>query len=157
MPKLEELQQTPGRHARRARSMRVSTSLAEINVVPLVDVMLVLLVIFMVTAPMMQQGFGVHLPTAHQAKAVSAPVTVTVPVSYRLDGKVRLGNEAIPIGALASRIRAETDGQLDKSVMVAADGLVTTQELMQVLDKLQEGGINKVGIQSQPPTTERAP
>jgi biopolymer transport protein TolR len=156
MPKLEELQQTPGRHARRARSMRVSTSLAEINVVPLVDVMLVLLVIFMVTAPMMQQGFGVHLPQARRSAPVSAPVTVTVPVSFRQDGKVRLGTEAVPLGVLAERVRQATDGQLDRAVMLAGDGSITLQELMQVFDKLIEGGVRNVGIQSQP-SVERAP
>ena len=108
MPKLEELQQTPGRHARRARSMRVSTSLAEINVVPLVDVMLVLLVIFMVTAPMMQQGFGVHLPQSRRSTAIAAPVTVSVPISFRQDGKVRhwateMDNFALELANLVER------------------------------------------------------
>ena len=62
MPKLEPIPSSGSRGGRRARGSRVTTSLAEINVVPLVDVMLVLLVIFMVTAPMIQQGFPVNLP-----------------------------------------------------------------------------------------------
>ncbi|MEI6246430.1 MAG: biopolymer transporter ExbD, partial [Acidobacteriota bacterium] len=61
----------------------MSTALAEINVVPLVDVMLVLLVIFMVTAPMMQQGFQVNLPQSKKASSISAePVYVSVPNSF---------------------------------------------------------------------------
>jgi biopolymer transport protein ExbD len=156
MPKLEETTQAPGRHARRARSMRVSTSLAEINVVPLVDVMLVLLVIFMVTAPMMQQGFGVHLPQARRAAAVAAPVTIAVPATFRQDHTVRLGNDIVRLDFLAERVRQALNGQLTKDVMIAGDGQVSLQELMQVLDKLKEGGVEKVGIQSQP-TTERVP
>jgi biopolymer transport protein ExbD len=156
MPKLEETTQAPGRHARRARSMRVATSLAEINVVPLVDVMLVLLVIFMVTAPMMQQGFGVHLPQAKRAAPVSAPVTIAVPVTFRQDHTVRLGNEAVRLEFLAERVRQVLNGQLTRDVMVAGDGQVSLQDLMQVLDKLKEGGVEKVGIQSQP-AAERLP
>src|SRR6187551_617970 len=105
MPKLEETQQIPGRHARRARSMRVSTSLAEINVVPLVDVMLVLLIIFMVAAPMMQQGFNVQLPQSRQSRSISAPVTVSVPASYKKDRRVRIGDDAVTIEALPERIK----------------------------------------------------
>ena len=69
------------------RGRRVVTSLAEINVVPLVDVMLVLLIIFMVTAPMIQRGVDVNLPVARRANAVEGErLFVTVPASYRKDG-----------------------------------------------------------------------
>src|SRR4051794_3617528 len=128
MPKLEETQQPPGRHARRARSMRVATSLAEINVVPLVDVMLVLLVIFMVTAPMMQQGVAVKLPQAKKSASIAAPVTIGVPLSFRQDKKVRLGKDAVSIDVLAERVRQATVDQLTKNVIVAADGGITMNE-----------------------------
>ncbi len=155
MPKLEDTTQLPGRHARRARSMRVSSSLAEINVVPLVDVMLVLLVIFMVTAPMMQQGFGVHLPRSTRSAAVSAPLTVTVPLSFRQDGKVRLDKEAVPLDVLPERVRQVLADRLRKDVLLAGDGEVSYSELVQVMDRLREGGVESVGLQTQPGTPER--
>ena len=68
---------------RRARGARVSSALSEINVVPLVDVMLVLLIIFMVTAPMMQQGLAVNLPQARKSDPVKAqPIYVTIPATF---------------------------------------------------------------------------
>ena len=75
----------PDANTGRRRGRRVSTSLSEINVIPLVDVMLVLLIIFMVAAPMMQRGFEVNLPVARRAdKLTNAdPLYVTVPLSYR--------------------------------------------------------------------------
>jgi biopolymer transport protein TolR len=151
MPKLEERQQTPGRHARRARSLRVSTTLAEINVVPLVDVMLVLLIIFMVTAPMMTQGFGVQLPRSTRSTAISAPLTVTVPLSFREEGnRVRVGEELVRLDFLATRVRAVLSDRLDKSVILAGDGAITLNEFMRVADKLREAGVEKVGLQTQP-------
>jgi biopolymer transport protein TolR len=157
MPKLEELQQTPGRHARRARSMRVSTSLAEINVVPLVDVMLVLLIIFMVTAPMMKQGFAIKLPQARRATAISAPVTISVPLSFRQDGKVRLDDEAVRVDVLAERVRQVMEEHLEKKVILATDGGITMSEVTQLTDKLKEAGVNDVGLQSQPVAPKRVP
>jgi len=151
MPKLEELQQPPGRRARRARSMHVATSLAEINVVPLVDVMLVLLVIFMVTAPMMTQGFGVRLPESRKSPPASAPVKVVVPLSFRQDGKVLIGEDSVRLDVLHVRIAQALEGQLGRNVLIAGDGGITLQELMRVLDKLKEGGVQNVAIQSQPP------
>jgi biopolymer transport protein ExbD len=91
--------------------MKVSTSLAEINVVPLVDVMLVLLVIFMVAAPMMQQGFAVQLPQSRQSKAIAEPITVTVPASFRQDRRVRIGNDVVSLTALPERIKQALFGQ----------------------------------------------
>ena len=151
MPKLEPMQQPPSRMGgRRARVMKVSTSLAEINVVPMLDVMLVLLVIFMVAAPMMQQGFAVQLPQSRQAKAVSEPVTITVPLSFRRDRRVRLGEEAVGIDVLSERVRQALSGQLQQNVILAGDGGVMLSELVTVFDSLLAGGVERVSIQTQP-------
>jgi biopolymer transport protein TolR len=130
----------------------VATSMSEINVVPLVDVMLVLLIIFMVTAPMMQQGLTVNLPEARRAQPVAAePIYITVPLRFREDQRVHLDKEEMRLEVLNERVRQALLNRQDKAVFVRGDGGVTLQELMQVLDKLKEGGVEKVGIVSQPP------
>jgi len=87
---------------RRGRGARVSTTLSEINVVPLVDVMLVLLIIFMVTAPMMQQGLQVNLPQARRATPLSTqPVYVTVPADFNRARTVQLNKDDVKIDFLA--------------------------------------------------------
>jgi biopolymer transport protein ExbD len=145
------MQQPPSRMGgRRARVMKVSTSLAEINVVPMIDVMLVLLVIFMVAAPMMQQGFPIQLPQSRTAKAISEPVTITVPISFRKDKRVRLGEEAVGIDVLAERVRQALSGQLQQTVVLAADGGATWQDVITVFDTLLAGGVDRVSVQTQP-------
>jgi biopolymer transport protein ExbD len=141
---------------RRARASRVSSSLAEINVVPLVDVMLVLLVIFMVAAPMMQQGFPVRLPESRQSRAISAPVTVTVPLAFRRDRAVEIDGVRVTFEALRERIRQEVSSRSDKSVVLAADGGVTYDDLTAVFDRLKQGGVENVHLQTQP-AAGRAP
>jgi len=153
VPKLEPIPSLSGRGSRRSRTMRVSSSLAEINVVPLVDVMLVLLVIFMVAAPMMTQGFQVQLPKSSRAQPLkSQPVEVTVPASFRTDRKVRLGDEAVPLAFLDERLRQAFSGRVKHDVILASDGTVTVQDLMAVMDKLKEAKVDGVGIKTQPIT-----
>jgi biopolymer transport protein ExbD len=156
MPKLEPMQQPPSRSGgRRARVMRVSTALAEINVVPLVDVMLVLLVIFMVAAPMMTQGFNVQLPQSRQSKPIGEPVSVTVPVSFRSDQRVRLDGEPIRLSVLPERVKQTLSGQQQQNVILAGDGGVSWQEMVTVFDALMEAGVRNVGLQTQPATNRK--
>src|SRR5262245_9782591 len=151
MPKVHDTAGSNG--SRRGRNARVTTTLAEINVVPLVDVMLVLLIIFMVTAPMMQQGLQVNLPQARRATPVTAePVYVTVPADFTRSRTVQVGKDDVKIDFLGERVRQALRARQDKSVFIRADGTVTVQEMATVWDKLKEGGVEKVGMMTKPVT-----
>jgi biopolymer transport protein ExbD len=150
MPQVQQIAHAGGR-SRRGRSARVSTSLSEINVVPLVDVMLVLLIIFMVTAPMMQQGLQVALPQSRRSTPVSAtPIYVTVPADFNRTRQVQLDKDAINIDFLQERVRQAILTRDDKSVFIRADAGATVQDLATVMDKLKEGGVEKVGWMTKP-------
>src|SRR3954466_333685 len=137
---------------RRGRGHRVATSLAEINVVPLVDVMLVLLIIFMVTAPMIQRGIDVNLPVARRATTVEGErLFVTVPETYRRDGVVYLNDERVRATALQERVRQKMEGATDKQVYLRGDGAVQLQELMSIMDRLKDAGVEKVAIVAKAP------
>jgi biopolymer transport protein ExbD len=148
MPKI---QPQPDANTGRRRGRRVTTSLSEINVIPLVDVMLVLLIIFMVAAPMMQKGVEVNLPVARRADKLTnaKPMYVTVPASYRKDRRIYIDDEAIPIDVLAERMRQAMLGREDKQVYLRGDGSVMFQDVMDVFGRLKEAGIEKVGVLAQ--------
>jgi len=149
MPKVQSFDHEKGGHSRRGR--RSSSSLAEINVVPLVDVMLVLLIIFMVTAPMMQRGVEIQLPTARRGTSISAePVFVTLALSYRKDQRVFIGlegkQEAVPLTVLGERARQMLVSRATKQVYLRMDAGVNAQEILAVMDTLKDGGVEGVGI-----------
>ena len=141
----------PDANTGRRRGRRVSTSLSEINVIPLVDVMLVLLIIFMVAAPMMQKGVEVNLPTSRRADKLSntKPLYVTVPTTYAADRRVFIDEDGVPVDVLAERMRQLMATRDDKQVFLRGDGAVRLQELMDVFGRLKEAGIEKVGIVAQ--------
>jgi biopolymer transport protein TolR len=141
----------PDANTGRRRGRRVTTSLSEINVIPLVDVMLVLLIIFMVAAPMMQKGVEVNLPVSRRADKLTnaQPLYVTVPTSYRRDRRVFIDQEAIPIDVLGERMRQAMQTRTDKQVYLRGDGEVQLQELMDVFGRLKEAGVEKIGIVAQ--------
>src|ERR1700736_4129804 len=108
--------------SRAGRGRRVAPSLAEINVVPLVDVMLVLLVIFMITAPMIQRGIDVNLPVARRAAQITGErVEVSVPITYRQTHMVYLGNEAVRADVLQERVRQKMEHASQKDVFLRGD------------------------------------
>ena len=136
----------------RGRGRRVSTSLSEINVVPLVDVMLVLLIIFMVTAPMIQRGVDVNLPLARRATTVEGErVFVTVPATYRTDRMVYVGSDRVTIRVMQETIKQKLSAIQDKQVYLRGDGAVTLQELMTVFDSLRDAGITLIGVVTKAP------
>jgi biopolymer transport protein TolR len=146
MPKVQPMDAAPA--GGRARARRVASTLNEINVVPLVDVMLVLLIIFMVTAPMMQRGLDVNLPQSRRAQEINDQqrLYVTVPLTFRKDRKVRVGEDVVPFEVLAERVRQAMRWKSEKQVFLQCDATLSVQELMDVTDRLKEGGVETVGI-----------
>jgi biopolymer transport protein TolR len=139
---------SPGRGRRR----RVASSLAEINVVPMVDVMLVLLIIFMVAAPMIQRGIDVNLPVATRAQSIAGErIEVTVPLTYRRNKTVFLGNEAVREAVLEERVRQKMETAAKKDVFLRGDGALNLSEVMAITDLLKAAGVEHVGLETRSP------
>ena len=145
MPKV--MSSAPNAGGRHQRGRRVAPTLSEINVVPMVDVMLVLLIIFMVAAPMLQKGVEVNLPVASRTTEISSErLFLDVPASFSGDRRVFIDKEAVRIDFLAERIRQTMLNRTDKTVYLRGDGAITYQELMEVIDRLKEAGIQNIGM-----------
>jgi biopolymer transport protein ExbD len=151
VPKVVASSQPPT-FSRGARGHRVSTTLAEINIIPLVDVMLVLLIIFMVTAPMLQRGVDVKLPVAVRTQEISSErLFVDVPLSFQKDQRVFIKKESIRLAFLGERIRQMLQERADKQVYLRMDNRLTIQDQMDVFDRLKEAGVQNVGIPTRLP------
>lgn len=128
----------------RRRRSRGHSALTEINVTPLVDVMLVLLIIFMVSAPLLTVAVPVDLPKT-DAGAVdeqTAPLTVTI----RRDGSVFLQDDAIALDELAPRLSAMSGPSSKKPVFVRADGAAAYAVVAQVMAKLSSNGFSNINL-----------
>ena len=122
--------------------------MAEINVTPLVDVMLVLLVIFMVTAPMMQQGVQVNLPKA-DTKAM-APAEESVVVSVDKGGKVFIDKEEVLAVELRQRLSTMFASRTKKEVFLKADAGVSYGEVVRTMADIKGAGIERLGMVTEP-------
>lgn len=118
--------------------------LAEINVTPLVDVMLVLLIVFMVAAPLMTSGVNVDLPKASAAPLSqdSEPVTVSV----NAEGKVFLQENEAALPDLVGRLQAATDGKNDRRIYVRGDKGISYGRIMEIMATINQGGFTKVAL-----------
>ena len=122
--------------------------LSEINVTPFVDVMLVLLIIFMVTAPMMQQGVDVDLPktTTQNLRIKDEPLVLTV----KRDGKYYLGRKEIPAADLGAKLEAIFEGLDRKELFLRADQRAQYGVVVKALAAAREAGATKLGMVTEP-------
>lgn len=125
------------------RSRRGFSALGEINVTPLVDVVLVLLLVFMVTAPMMSRGIDVSLPVADQP--TNDPED-RITVSIDSKEQVFIGDRAVNVLLLEDRLRQMMEGRGSKVVYLRADESLRYGKVIQVVDKIKKAGVEQVGF-----------
>ncbi len=126
---------------------RLGGALAEINVTPLVDVILVLLIIFMVTAPMMQRGIDVALPQAQSATGAEEERLI---VTLDRTSRVWLNESPVPLNLLEERLKAAAEGLAAPFVYLRADRAIPYGEVMAVMDRIKRSGIERVGLVTEP-------
>ncbi len=122
------------------------STMADINVTPLVDVMLVLLIIFMITAPMLHSGVEVALPTTVQANEIPMRVDDPLVLTIRTDGLVYVRDQPLHPSILVERLNAILARREDKQVFIKGDRNITYGQFIEVVGLLNEGGIQHVGL-----------
>ncbi|MFY4729041.1 ExbD/TolR family protein [Nitrospira sp. BLG_2] len=126
--------------------------MAEINVIPLVDVVLVLLVIFMITAPMLYRGIDIKLPSS-ASNTIKPEVRMVLTIEK--DQKLYLDKDPISVAQLERRLRSAKEQNADVSVFLRADRDVPYGTVVQVMDGVKKAGIEKMGMVTEPTTSER--
>ena len=132
-------------------SKSTQTSLSEINMVPFIDIVLVLLIIFMITAPILQSGIELDVPKTHSVKEITEQRLV---VSIDKTQRVYLGNEPVNIHQLGAKVRAQLKKQQD-AVFLRCDEKVPFGIFASVVDTLRQSGISNISIVTEP-ITDRA-
>lgn len=126
---------------------RAGTSLSEINIVPFVDVVLVLLIIFMITAPILQSGIEVELPKTRTVQEITEDrLVITIDRGQRL----YLGNEPVSVRELGPKIRARAADPARDAVFVRCDETVPFGSFATVVDELRQSGIQNVSVVTEP-------
>ncbi len=129
-------------------------TMSEINVTPMVDVMLVLLIIFMVTAPLIQQGVKVNLPEAKAAPVEASDKKLVLSVDAQK--RVFIGDAPVALAELEEKLRANAKAQQDKEVYLHADRSIPYGLVVEVMAAAQRAGVHNVGMITDPFTKPRA-
>ena len=129
------------------REGKTQTTLAEINMIPFIDIVLVLLIIFMVTAPVIQSGIEVNVPKTQLVREIAEEKLI---VSIDKEQKLYLQNDAVNVNELGDKIREKLLDPTRQSVYLRADQVVPFQTFATVLDALKLAGIENVSIVTQP-------
>jgi len=129
------------------RDGKTHTALAEINMIPFIDIVLVLLIIFMITAPVIQSGIEINVPKTEVVKELSENLLV---VTLDQEDKLYLQNADVNINELGAKIKEKLPTTKSQSVYFQADSRVSWETATRVLDVLTQAGITNVVIVTQP-------
>ncbi len=121
-------------------------AMADINVTPLVDVMLVLLIIFMITAPMLHQGYEVALPRTISPETIEMMSDDPLVLSVKTDGMVYIRDEPVHPTRLLDRLGAILEQRDDKQVFIKGDRNITYGQFIEIVGILNDGGIQHLGL-----------
>ena len=129
------------------REGKTQTALAEINMIPFIDIVLVLLIIFMVTAPVIQSGIEVNVPKTTVVRELAEEKLV---VSIKKDQSVYLQNEPVNLNLLAGKIRERLLDPARQSIYMRADADIPFGTFAAVMDRLKAAGIDNISIVTEP-------
>lgn len=137
---------------------KAAPPMGDINVTPMVDVMLVLLIIFMVVTPMLQKGLPVDMAqVSNPVDMPNADRDDAVIVGISRDGAIYLGNTKTPLDQIASLVRDRISNRVDKTVFIKSDGRAKYGDVVKLVDEVRSAGVDNVGLLTEKAQASRTP